>query len=115
MLAACSGVPIRTDLFSESMAHLNNIVRVPYSHAGSKELAGEVAIRAKDSQVLILDNHGVVVWGKSLDECLIKTETLELLCHMQVAAASAGIALNYLGKEVVADFRRHLKNIGENV
>jgi hypothetical protein len=34
---------------------------------------------------------------------------------MQVTAASAGTKLNYLGEEVLADFRRHLKNISENM
>jgi L-fuculose-phosphate aldolase len=113
-LVSCSDTPIRTDLFTESMAYLGKVVRVPYFHAGEKKLADEVAIRAKDSQVLILNNHGVVVWGKSLDECLIKTESLELLCHMQLAAAAAGIKLNYLGEDVMEDFRQHLKNISEH-
>jgi L-fuculose-phosphate aldolase len=113
-LVSCSDTPIRTDLFMESMAYLGKVQRVPYFHAGSLRLADEVAIRAKDSQVLILNNHGVVVWGKSLDECLIKTESLELLCHMQLAAAAAGIKLNYLGEDVMEDFRQHLKNISEH-
>jgi L-fuculose-phosphate aldolase len=114
MLVSCSDTPIRTDLFMESMAYLGKVVRVPYFHAGSQRLADEAAIRAKDSQVLILNNHGVVVWGKSLDDCLIKTESLELLCHMQLAAASAGIRLNYLGESTMEEFCRYLKNISQH-
>ena len=114
MLISCSDTPVRTDLFIESMAYLGNIARVPYLHAGGKPLADAVAEKARDSQVLILQNHGVVVWGKSLDECFIKTESLEVLCHLQITAASAGISLNYLGEEVMEEFRQHLKKISEH-
>ena len=114
MLISCSEAVPRTDLFIESMAYLGKIVRVPYFHAGGKKLADEVAAKACESRILLLENHGVVVWGKSLDEALLKTETLEILCHMQIVAASAGIKLNYLGEEVAEEFRKHLKDISKH-
>lgn len=114
MLVSCSDIPVRTDLFVESMAYLDKVVRVPYFHAGGKELADAVTAKAAESQVLILENHGVLVWGKNLDECLIKTESLEYLCRMQITAAAAGIKLNYLGENVMEESRKHLKNISEH-
>ncbi len=114
MLVSCSDVPVRTDLFVESMAYLGKVVRVPYFHAGGKALADAVAAKAAESQVLLLENHGVLAWGKTLDECLIKTESLEYLCRMQITAAAAGIKLNYLGDSVMEEFRKHLKSISEH-
>jgi ribulose-5-phosphate 4-epimerase/fuculose-1-phosphate aldolase len=64
--------------------------------------------------VLILGNHGLVVWGKNLEECLIKTESVEFLCRMQITAASAGIKLNYLGEDVMKELQNHLKTMNEH-
>jgi len=111
-LAACSGLDIRTDCLPEAMAYLGQVERVPYHHAGSSQLAETVAAKAQSSRVLLLNNHGVVCWGSSLDECLLLTETLELLCRLLITSRAAGIPINYLGRETTEDFIRHLKSIG---
>ena len=109
---ACSDVEVRSDLLPEAMAYLGQIVRVPYYHAGSTELAQAVAAKALDSRVLLLANHGVVCWGDSLSDAFLKTETLEFLCRIMVTARAGGMGLNYLGDEVIQDFADHLKRIG---
>lgn len=108
-LVSCSSLTIRPDLFVEAMAYVGNVVRVPYFHAGGQPLAEIVGEKAKESQVMILDNHGLVVWGKNMDECIIKTESVEFLCRMQIVAASSGTRLNYLGADVMEGLRNHLK------
>ena len=111
VLIACSDITLRADLFPEAMAYLGKVERVPYYHAGSRKLAEATATKARDSQALLLENHGVVCWGSSLDDVLLKTETLELLCRLVVVASASGISLNYLGKETIEDFTRHLRRI----
>jgi ribulose-5-phosphate 4-epimerase/fuculose-1-phosphate aldolase len=111
-LAACSNLNIRTDILPEAMAYLGKIERVSYFHAGSSDLAKAVADKAKDSPVLLLENHGVVCWGTSLDDALLKTETLEFLCRLLVVSNSSDIDLNNLGENVMNDFISHLKSIG---
>jgi len=111
-LVACSGIDIRTDCLPEAMAYVGRVVRVPYHHAGSHELAEAVSAIAPSSQVLLLNNHGVVCWGASLEECLLLTETLEFLSRLLIVARTGGIELNFLGETVMADFARHLKSIG---
>jgi L-fuculose-phosphate aldolase len=96
------------------MAYVGKIARVPYFHAGGQPLAEIIGEKAKESQVLILGNHGLVVWGKNLEECLIKTESVEFLCRMQITAASAGIKLNYLGEDVMKELQNHLKTMNEH-
>jgi len=109
---ACSDVEVRSDLLPEAMVYLGQVARVPYHHAGSKELAEAVAVAAPDSRALLLTNHGVVCWGQSLSEAYLKTETLEFLCRIIVTARAGGMDLNYLGDETIRDFSEHLKRIG---
>ena len=110
-LVSCSDIAVRTDFLPEAMAYLGDVARVPYHHAGSRELAEATAAKAKKSQVLLLENHGVVCWGSSLDEALLKTETLEFVCRLLVLSRASGLALNLLGEDVAADFLRHLRDI----
>lgn len=110
-LVACSDMAIRTDLFPEAMAYLGKVERVPYYHAGSHELAEATAAKAHISRILLLENHGVVCWGSSPDEVLLKTEALEFLCRLLVVSCASGIGLNYLGKDVMEDFVQHLKEL----
>ncbi len=60
---------------------------------------------------MLLNNHGAVVWAPNLDEVLLKTETLELLCRMVVTAQAGNIHLKYLGQEKARDFIKHLRRI----
>ncbi len=111
-VVACSDMPIRTDFLPETMAYLEKIERVPYHHAGSRELAEATAGLARNSRVILLNNHGVVCWGNSLDEALLLTQTLEFCCRLLVVSKSSGLDFNYLGEETIKDFRSHLRNIG---
>jgi len=110
-LVSCSDIAVRTDFLPEAMAYLGDVARVPYHHAGSRELAKATAAKAEESQVLLLENHGVVCWDSSLDEALLKTETLDFVCRLLVLSRASGLALNLLGEDVAADFLRHLRNI----
>lgn len=110
-LVACSDMEINTDFLPEAMAYLDRISCVPYHHAGSMALAEATAVCAKDSRVLLLRNHGVVCWGSSLGEALITTETLEFVCRLRVASRASEIGINYLGIDVIRDFKEHLGNI----
>lgn len=110
-LVACSKMAVRIDLFPEAMAYIGSVERVPYYHAGSYELAEATAAKAQASQVLLLENHGVVCWGSSLDTTLLRTETLEFLCRLMVVSNANGISLNYLGDAVMEDFSQHLRRI----
>ena len=113
-LVACSDMPVRVDILPETMAYLGKVARVPYHHAGSRELAEATAAEACASQVLLLDNHGVVCWASSLGEALLKTEALEFLCRMFVVSSGGGICLNYLGDAVMGDFARQLWRSGKS-
>ena len=113
-MIACSDIEIRTDFLPEAMAYLTSVERVSYHHAGSHQLAEAAANKAANNSVLLLDNHGAICWGNSLEEALLKTETLEFLCRLLVVSKISNIKFNFLGKEVMEDFHQHLRDIGRS-
>lgn len=104
-LVACSDLRVPDDLFVETMHYLEQVARVPYHHPGSQDLAEAVGHAARSAEVLILENHGVVVLGETLSEALQGLQVLELACRMVVTARSAEVALRRLPPETVSDFR----------
>ena len=58
-----------------------------------------------DKQVVILRNHGLLSWGRSVQEAFLWLWTLQRACDIQIAAASAG-ALRRLQPEVLAQAGR---------
>jgi L-fuculose-phosphate aldolase len=103
-LVACSDVALPGDLFVEDMYYLERVARVPYCHPGSAALGEAVAAHAASANILLLENHGVLVYEASLREALMALHTLEFVCRMVLAARSAGVPLRALPPEVVNDF-----------
>lgn len=108
-LVACSDVELRVDLFPESMAYLTNIGRVGYLHPGTEELARAAAAQSAHN-VIVLDNHGLIVWGRALEETVLASEMMERLCRVLVVAklGAGTFELRPLGDEVRRDFEERV-------
>jgi L-fuculose-phosphate aldolase len=63
---------------------------VPYAVFGSVELAESVAAALQERQAAILENHGAVTVGRTLDEALDRATLLEWLCELYLKAAAVG-------------------------
>ena len=61
----------------EAALLLGEVVRVPYATTGSTELAERVGKAAERSNAMILERHGAVTLGASLDEACARMETLD--------------------------------------
>lgn len=103
-LVAASKETFSTDWIVETMYYLEKIERVPYFHPGSEELGKGVFDKAKLANVLLLDNHGVLVYDTNLSEARMALQTLEFACKMWVTAKSSNISLNEIPEEVVKEF-----------
>jgi L-fuculose-phosphate aldolase len=103
-LLSCTTIAIPSDWFVEGMYYLERVARVPYHHPGSDELGEGVRAVATKANVLLLDNHGVLVYDTSVKEALMALHTLELTCQMVVAARGAQLPLRPLAPDVVRDF-----------
>ena len=108
-LVACSDIELRRDLFPEAMAFLSNVGRVSYLHPGTDELAQAAGAQAAHN-VIILDNHGLIVWGNTLEETVHVSEMMERLCRMLVTAklGEGAFALRPLGDEIRRDFEERV-------
>jgi len=106
-LAACSGLDIPSSLFVETMYYLERVERVRYCHPGSAELGEAVREKAKRANVLLLENHGVLVYDTTLKEARMALQTLEMACRMLLTARSSGVELRHLPKQVAGDFLEH--------
>lgn len=92
-LLACADAAVPADLFVETMYYLERVARVPYRHPGSAELGEAVAAVARRANVLLLENHGVLVYDTGVREALMAMHTLEMACRMWVVARGAQIPL----------------------
>ncbi len=103
-LVACSQIEVPSQLFVESMYYLERIERVPYRHPGSEVLGEAVRTRATAANVLLLENHGVLVYDVSVREARMALQTLETVCKMVITAKAAAIDLCPLSSATTQDF-----------
>lgn len=103
-LVACSDIELSSDLFVETMYYLEQIERVPYQHPGSLALGEAVREKGGQANILLLENHGVLVYDVSLREARMALHTLEMACKMLIHARQAQVNLRGLAPEVVRDF-----------
>ena len=108
-LVANSDIEIPSNYFVEAMYYLERIERIPYEHPGSMELAKAVKEKAKDANILLLENHGIIVYDVNLKEARMALQTLEYTAKMHITALNNGISMQGLSVNTEQDF---LKNSG---
>lgn len=103
-LIANSNLELPSNYFVEAMYYLEKVVRVPYYHPGSLELAEAVKEKSKEGNILLLENHGIIVFDVNLKEARMALETLEYTSKMHITAVQQGITMKGLPEEKVNDF-----------
>lgn len=73
---------IDTSLTAEACAILGTPVMVPYELMGTGELAAKAADYIEKSDILLLENHGILATGENLLQAFDKTEVLENAARM---------------------------------
>jgi L-fuculose-phosphate aldolase len=73
---------IRTDLTAEACAILGDPLFVPYALMGTVDLAKLVADNILNSDILLLENHGILTTGENLLQAFDKIEVLENAAKM---------------------------------
>jgi L-fuculose-phosphate aldolase len=81
---------INTALTAEACAILGEPVFVPYALMGTKELAEIVSDQIDRSDILLLENHGILSVGKDLLQAFDKIEVLENAAKMSVIVEMMG-------------------------
>jgi L-fuculose-phosphate aldolase len=91
---------INTSLIAESVAILGKPTFVPYALMGTRELADMVAGNIGKSDILLLENHGVLSIGTSLLQAFDKIEVLENAARMTVITEIMGSIKSLSGKRI---------------
>lgn len=103
-LVACSSIEIPSNWFVETMYYLERVERVAYYHPGSTDLGDAVAEKAKSANILLLKNHGVLVYDVSIREARMALQTLEMACRMLIVSQGANVEINGLSRETEMSF-----------
>ncbi|MGR8011298.1 class II aldolase/adducin family protein [Streptomyces hypolithicus] len=72
-MAAALGGPVRT---------------APYATYGSPELAENMLLALRDRSACLLQNHGTMAYGATLDQAYDRTAQLEWMCRLWLTASS---------------------------
>jgi len=77
---------------------------IRYEHPGSDGLAEAVADVAAQANVILMKNHGVILYDATMAEARQTLEVLENTCRMCLAAQQAGLTFDPVKPDVVEDF-----------
>jgi L-fuculose-phosphate aldolase len=81
---------INTTLTAEARAILGDPVLVPYALMGTGDLASVVAEHVVHSDILLLENHGILTTGSNLLQAFDKIEVLESAAKMTLIVEMTG-------------------------
>ncbi|GGW54970.1 aldolase [Streptomyces caelestis] len=96
-------------------AALGGPVRVaPYATYGTDELAENMLRALADRSGCLLQNHGTVTHGASLDQAYDRTAQLEWMCRLWLTATSVpGLSPSLLSEEQLAEVQERLRGYGQ--
>jgi L-fuculose-phosphate aldolase len=79
-----------TCLIPEADIFLGKIALAPYQTPGSPENADTVGEIGKDNQCVLMLNHGVITWGKDVEDAYWKMENVDAYCKTIWIASQLG-------------------------
>jgi len=96
-------------------AALGGPVRVaPYATYGSEELAENMLRALADRTACLLQNHGTMAYGTTLDQAYDRTAQLEWMCRLWLTASSVpGMSPTLLSPEQLAEVGEKLRGYGQ--
>ena len=87
---ACQNLPIPPFHYMVAVSGASSIGVVPYTTFGSTELARKAAEALCSASACLLEHHGVLVAGRSLEHALTLASEVENLAHQYVIVRSLG-------------------------
>lgn len=87
---AAAGIGLTEPVFPEVIVGLGRIPLASYATPTTHEVAESIAPFVKEAHAILLSNHGVVTYGKSLDDAYYKMEKVEHAAHMLFVARMLG-------------------------
>lgn len=107
VLTASLNLPIRF-LTIDHVYYVRNVVRIPWILSGTQEIAEATALAVKDSNVVILENHGCVVLAPTVQLGFSRVLNLEEASELTIRCHQLGLNPT----EVPKAYWDHLKKNG---
>jgi L-fuculose-phosphate aldolase len=85
-----AGLPPPNDLVPEAAVTLGEIAVAPFATPGTEEVPASLAPLWARHDVVLLERHGALALGRTLDEALDRMETLERVARVALVARLAG-------------------------
>jgi L-fuculose-phosphate aldolase len=104
-----NGINPEADIF------LSQIPLAPYATPGTDEVAKSVAEAAKKSNVVFMENHGVVCGGRDIEEAEWFAENADAYCQVLLLASGHGGKVNQLKPKFVKDIIAIRKAMGLSI
>jgi L-fuculose-phosphate aldolase len=89
---ACAGRALDEMLCQEAVMTLGVVPLAKYATTGTEEVAASIIPLIPEHEAILMANHGVVSYGKSLLEAFLKMETVEHLAHIGLVTHQLGTA-----------------------
>jgi L-fuculose-phosphate aldolase len=85
---AIKGMQPPPRLIPELEVFVGTVAYTPYKTPGSPEIADEIFPLAPKHQSILMGNHGVICWGKSVEDSYFKMEITDAYCRTVIHAQS---------------------------
>lgn len=99
-------------LIPESEVFLGEIGLAPYETPGTPEVADSVGRLGQKHQSILMGNHGLICWGKDVEDAFWKMENTEALCQTFVIAQQLGDGPKQYGPDKLKDLIKIRKSLG---
>ena len=103
--------PIPKCVLPEFEVFLGEVAISPYETPGSQKFADTVLPYVKDTETILLANHGTVTYGTDLEDAYFKTEIIDAYCRILLLAKQLG-RVNYYDDAKAAELIKLKPNLG---
>ena len=87
---ACAGVPLDRPVLQEAVVQLGTVPVAPFALPGSQEVAESVAPYCRDYRGLLLEYHGAVTWGETMQQAHYRLECMEQMALVTLHLRTLG-------------------------
>jgi L-fuculose-phosphate aldolase len=103
--------PIPKCVLPEIEVFLGEVAISPYETPGGQSFADTVLPYVKDTETILLANHGTVTYGSDLEDAYFKTEIIDAYCRILILAKQIG-RVNYYTDEKAAELLKLKPKLG---
>ena len=87
---AAAGIPLDRPILQEAVVQLGTVPVAPFALPGSQGVADSVAPYCRDYRALLLEYHGAVTWGETMERAYFRLECLEQMANVTLHLKTLG-------------------------